>query len=371
MGYLRFLLAFAVICAHAGGVFGYDITGGRFAVEAFFMISGFLMQLVLSKKYDPHHDKKAFYVNRLLRIYPTYLFSLGFALVVYGMCWAGNADFRLLITERMADVSPLSFVWIIVTHITIIGQEAFLFLAVNGGGLQFWPHGVDGAAWPLMAIPPAWSISLELLFYIVAPLAAVMSSRRLAIIVGVCLAAKVATLSAGLNFDPWTHRFLPFELSFFILGMLSYRAQGWVGKVAPRFKPNVAVALAIAGTLCVHPATIVFAKIGLSPELLSLLYAALIFVVLPSLAAFSTGREFDGRLGALSYPMYLLHWPIIVAFNVFIPGPEGIWWGTVRTIVCSLLAIAISQLVVSFLEERIERFRRRISDRVQSERHRR
>ncbi|MFC5354325.1 acyltransferase family protein [Azospirillum himalayense] len=69
MGVLRFLLALAVVFAHTAPPFGLRMTFGTNSVQAFYIVSGFLITLVLNKKYD---QSRAFYEARFFRIFPTY-----------------------------------------------------------------------------------------------------------------------------------------------------------------------------------------------------------------------------------------------------------------------------------------------------------
>lgn len=52
MGLIRILLAISVIASHSDALFGFNFVGGGLAVQAFFMISGFYMALILSGKYN-------------------------------------------------------------------------------------------------------------------------------------------------------------------------------------------------------------------------------------------------------------------------------------------------------------------------------
>ncbi len=88
IGTLRFVLSLMVIDAHYGFLapriqiaainrFGVDrlayIGSGGIAVSGFFVVSGYLIALVLSRKYDAGwKGAGAFYVSRALRIYPLY-----------------------------------------------------------------------------------------------------------------------------------------------------------------------------------------------------------------------------------------------------------------------------------------------------------
>ena len=54
MGLLRLLLALCVFCGHSRGLGGLSWLAANIAVECFFVISGFYMQLILSSKYTRH-----------------------------------------------------------------------------------------------------------------------------------------------------------------------------------------------------------------------------------------------------------------------------------------------------------------------------
>src|SRR5204862_818190 len=92
MGLLRFMLALAVASGHAGGFFGTDIypmVAGNIAVQIFYMISGFLIALILSGKYaDTPQGNWIFYSNRAGEIYVPYLAILA---VTTGVSLAADA----------------------------------------------------------------------------------------------------------------------------------------------------------------------------------------------------------------------------------------------------------------------------------------
>lgn len=82
MGILRLLLAIGVIAEHAGVAFG---VGSFTAVEAFFMISGFYMSLILG---NGSYRTLPFYLSRGLRIFPSW--SLG-----RFSCWRPDSAFSM------------------------------------------------------------------------------------------------------------------------------------------------------------------------------------------------------------------------------------------------------------------------------------
>ena len=73
MGILRFILAITVVIAHSSSVFGCNFVGAQIAVQAFYIISGFYMALILNEKYvGVNGSYKLFISNRFLRLYPIY-----------------------------------------------------------------------------------------------------------------------------------------------------------------------------------------------------------------------------------------------------------------------------------------------------------
>ena len=71
IGSWRFFLAFLVVISHLWK----DMIGGpaAYAVWGFYVLSGYLMTLVLNEKYGPSiNGLKRYAYNRFLRIYPLY-----------------------------------------------------------------------------------------------------------------------------------------------------------------------------------------------------------------------------------------------------------------------------------------------------------
>ncbi len=73
MGLLRLFLAVSVVVAHTSLFLGTNFfVAGSIAVEAFFIISGFYMSLILNEKYVGENSYRLFITNRLLKLYPIY-----------------------------------------------------------------------------------------------------------------------------------------------------------------------------------------------------------------------------------------------------------------------------------------------------------
>ena len=78
-GALRFLLAYLVVASHLVGS-EYLAHFGFYAVRGFFVISGFLMTLSLNEVYLFNGTR--FWLNRILRLLPPYVFVCAITLAI-------------------------------------------------------------------------------------------------------------------------------------------------------------------------------------------------------------------------------------------------------------------------------------------------
>jgi len=171
MGLLRVLLALSVLLDHAHGLGGYAMVGGPLAVQCFFIISGFYMGMVLTERYDRPALNRAFYANRFLRIYGVYFLFLVLHLAIFAAVAAGGGG------SPLSPYFEASIPWyekalLGLLNVTLIGQDLPLWLTIEQGHLAWTSSFVasgDGAVFRFMVIPAAWSLSLELCFYAIAP----------------------------------------------------------------------------------------------------------------------------------------------------------------------------------------------------------
>jgi peptidoglycan/LPS O-acetylase OafA/YrhL len=83
LGTIRFLLALAVVCAHVGKLPFTVQLGSLLAVQSFYIISGFLIALVWTNKYEGSPNGLfLFYSNRAARIYVVYWAVVVISIVV-------------------------------------------------------------------------------------------------------------------------------------------------------------------------------------------------------------------------------------------------------------------------------------------------
>ena len=366
MGLLRVLLALSVLFEHTGGLatpWGvYTIIGGPLAVECFFIISGFYMGLVLNERYDRPALTRAFYANRAIRIFSLYYLFLALYLAVFIAAQVGSGASPLwpylspgLPLHDKALLAALNF--------TVIGQDLPLWLRIDHGALVWTIHAFHTGqleVFHFMAIPMAWSLSLELCFYVLAPFIARRPVWQIAALMTASLAARVGAAALGYADDPFSYRFFPFELALFLAGVLAYRA--WAARRAVWDRPRMrALALAVQLAILAYeplmggaPANGFFA----APRI-----ALLVLVAggLPAIHAWGRSKAWDRAVGELSYPLYLDQLLVFAMMSGLpsLPAHPGL-----RTLAVAGVSMALAFVVVRFADRRIEAVRARLAARA-------
>jgi peptidoglycan/LPS O-acetylase OafA/YrhL len=257
-GAFRLLLAFLVLVSHSSRL---DI--GHFAVLLFFLLSGYWVRRIYRSEFQ---DRRwlTFYASRWLRIAPLYFIVVLLAAAVRGQ--------------------PM-------------GWQNFTIFGVASTGSD--PTGVS------------WSLDVELQFYLLAPLLFSLIGRR-----GL-FAAVTAVLSV---FGWWLlARFSIFTV-FMYLPM--FAAGSLIADADWRPTEKLALAsiagfVATTGLILLIPATAVFLdKKQPHPFDLDLFSMLWTLPLIPYVAS-SLGKRsnaLDRDIGNWSYPLYLVHYPLIAVF---------------------------------------------------------
>lgn len=347
MGSLRFLLALAVLLYHMSGfaLFGLPLgelmvrpVDGKPAVEAFFIISGFAMAGALSTRYRDGPVSR-FYMSRVLRLLPAYLLLLALEIVAAAAIWQAPlpqaADFW-----RAYPGQPLAeqLLWL-TSNLAIVGKE-------------LWFHGAHAAK---QFVNPAWSLSIELQFYLLIPFIVHWPVRRL-VLLFVAAVAYRGFIFAGLGYVPVLYFSLPWHLCLFLVGVLSWRLLGHWQSVAPRIALWPALAAVLLTVLFPH-----YTEGDTRADWLKIGYWAVLFFTLPLLSRLSEDSRIDAFLGDLSYPVYLANLGVIYTVLSLQPllqlGPTAAVAATVGT------TLAISVGVVLAIDRPMTRLRRALAAR--------
>jgi len=344
MGILRFILAFSVLISHSDHSLGIPALHSTVAVRSFYIISGFYMALVLNTKYND----KPYYVfirSRYLRLFPAYFATLSltllYGLIVYSvrgtMEWPLQGWSRTITELDLWTLSVLAL-----TNVFIIGQDLLSLFHQNlTGGLELGLSGLatNESFGGYMLIPQAWTLGIELTFYIIAPF---LTRQRVAVVLAVMLASLFCKFimfpPIGLHPEAMGYRFFPFELVFFCLGILAYHAY------RSMLRRNISKT---------HAILILFLLLGTYslPQSDSggwIRYPALAAAI-PLLFFLTRNNKADRWIGELSYPIYILHiltFYMITQFTSWTTEGAG-----------AIITVALSILMYQFVDKPLDRWR--------------
>lgn len=338
MGYLRFYLALTVVMCHAS--YAWPGIGGCGAVEAFFVLSGLYMAAVYEAKYSVlANGARVFYLNRFLRLYPTYLFLLAFTGLCYlAMRASGAVEYPGGLFQLFTDSAALPdlkkwFVWI--SAFTLFGQDF---------------QSVDVDLHYMLPVRQSWSIATELMFYLTVPfLFRVMTWKR-----ALTAAVIFFAIKTGLSVKDWRLAyFLPVgNFGYFLFGYALYglSTHAVIEKVKAQLAPY---RLAVALALYIPLLNLGEASFELAPARHVIAIACVAGLAL--LLFEKTPRKLDLFLGNISYGVYLNHLLLVVLGKTM--GLEGVllagWAATTSLILAFLME--------KTLQEPIDRYRRRFT----------
>lgn len=312
---LRSLAILPVLLYHAG-VPGFP--GGFVGVDVFFVISGYLITLILVREIaEERYSVRSFYERRIRRIFPALLTVLAFVL-------AASPAFLL----------PSDF--------ASIGRDAIsalLFVA----NINFWRQSgyfaADAEAKPLLHM---WSLGVEEQFYLIAPLALFLifryAPRYRILLVSVGLAVSLLACVYLTPLKPSASFYLLPTRAWELLAgsLLALIASGRTERSSePATTLNNILGLTGLGLILF--AVLSFTKATVFPGYAAVAPVAGACLLILSGQSSWTGRLLSSvplvRIGLISYSLYLWHWPLIVFFRN---------WGWLETAGGKLIVIALS-----------------------------
>ena len=317
-GAFRLMLAWLVMTSHSGNYLpGWvvPLALGNVGVFAFFVLSGFVIAEACDRFYPG--AAKRFLANRLLRIYPTYWVACAIALAVY---------------------VPLHHPQLELDARSAMGNLLILYAEP---GTFFW-------------LSLIWAVGIELRFYFVAALlnAALSAFRSRARLVFVLFGAGALTLycvTVASDFSRLaTFRFAP----FFVLGVAAYYAIAQSSRAA-------ALAAGAALPFALH-SYFVYNSPGEAPALTTALFSgALALMVAAAFARVSLrAMRLDKVLGDLTYPLYLVHWPMIYLVDRLLPAKGLPGYGAIAALSMTAAAgVLLIEQPIARLRDKVRRRR--------------
>ena len=325
---LRAVAVLLVLAYHVGFT---KARGGFVGVDVFFVISGYLISSVILSELDrSRFSLSNFYQRRIRRILPALVAMMLVAFVL---------AYKFLLPSELLDFS-----------------KSALAAILSVSNVYFWKQsGYFDAPAALKPLLHTWSLGVEEQFYIVLPLFLMLVHRfmRARLRATVLLTAAVSFLISayGAYYDQPSTFYLVHTRAWELLvgTMLALKVFPAInGAVGRNFAATIGLALIVISG-AVYAITTPFPGVA---ALLPCVGAALL------LAAGESGTSFVGRalslrpvvfIGAISYSLYLWHWPIIVLQNMGALPVGNLPSGAVKLVIC-VLSIVIAAISWRFVE---------------------
>lgn len=327
---LRAIAVVLVLLVHA---FPTRFPNGYIGVDVFFVISGFLITGIVVRELDEKRFSiRDFFIRRIIRIYPALMLVLA-TVVLMGPLVMYAAEYK----------ASLASVW----WAAISSANIHYFLSSG-----YWDTASQTK--PLLHL---WSLGVEEQFYLFWPLFLIFFHRRKTSLLFVSLAILFVSLPLGLVLLRWNQPaafYLPFgrvwELAAGGALALVLRENGLAAMSANGQSARLRDLLGIAGLMLLVTMQIVPMEEKMFPGF----YAPLVVIAAVLLIFAGKGSWINDRVlshpamvyvGKISYPLYLWHWPLLVAARL---AGEGQWSASGRNLALVgsiILAIATYHVI--------------------------
>lgn len=364
MGIIRIIFALAVLFDHANYSAlialnespGLILVGSENAVKGFYIISGFLISYILVEK-KTYSNLKNFYLSRYLRLYPIYFIIAilsFFAHFFYYFLFKNDSLFNTYFTATI-----FANMLLVLSNIFIFFQDWLFFLGIENNKLVFTREYLNSETviYKGLLVPQAWTLGLELTFYIIAPFILFKKKIILSILIlSACLKAYFIHIKLGAN-DPWSYRFFPLELSFFLIGSLSHQIlMPFLKKVIDkRLNPYSKISTAILLTF-----TLFYSFLPLEEEIKKFILFFLLILLMPLLFLFQNNNKIDNYIGNLSYPIYISHILVINSllffFNI-LNIKDSFFFIFLSTIISIIVSIILNKIISAPIEKIRNKFK--------------
>lgn len=319
-GILRLFLSLLVVASHVDLPHQLDL--GAVAVTVFFLLSGFVMTAKVERDYSEKGRYWSFIADRVLRIYPQFLFWTALAVVWY--------------TWFEPNVRRVS------------GQA----LLENTVLFPLMYHALESLPWlsGVRYVSQAWSLSLEWHFYMLLPFLVWYPFLRIGLL-GLSLTVFASATFHWIDPSIFAYRTIPGVLFIFLIGgMLFYRAEINHAKEGRALTATLIVVLLIAivgncfNSLHYHWTAEVLVGLMIGLPLLTWLGK-------------NKPNAIDRLCGNLSYGVFLNHYLVLSIFYKYECNSSNRWVFFLQVAGASTV---LSGLSLVFIEQPFTRRRRRI-----------
>lgn len=297
-------------------------SGGFLGVDVFFVISGFLMTMIILRDFEKDHfTLKGFYERRIRRLIPALSLLLLFVLVISSVFFF-KSDLRL--------------------NAKYVGLADIFF-----SNIYFWKYQNYFSSTDNILLH-TWSLGVEWQFYLFYPIILLLLRKIYfrkknifwSILLALTLASFAIMLFIGGSATNFTFYMLPSRYWELSLGGLAYGLSIY-------WQPTKSIRIWIVALsiLVIISSAFFITPSDLWPSTLTLLPVVATFLILSYNVEFSLFNNQVVRFfGNISYSLYLWHWPWYILFKYF----GLIDW--VSILVITLLSILSAYLSYKYIE---------------------
>ncbi len=298
---LRAFAVTAVIFFH----FGASVSAGFVGVDVFFVISGYLITLLLQREIfqSGQIDLCSFYARRFRRIAPV--------LIVVVLCTTAISLLLLPLSSEKHGVANSA-------SASLMFVANFFFQSKTDGYFD-----VFSERFPLLHL---WSLGVEEQFYLLWPLLLIatqkLSYSKKRLLLSLLGAASLIAAEIQIYFDPsFAFYHTPYRFWEFVLG--------GVIAISPQRQLHCISAVAPAGGVLLLSAIFIpiphFPGLGALPAAIGAALVLLSFhVTRGGIVRMLLSMHPIVYVGRLSYSLYLWHWPLLAIFRSYSATPPNI-----------------------------------------------
>lgn len=328
MGIYRFALSIMVALSHSG-IFYWGFNQGTVAVISFLIITGYTSEISVSKMGGQIGNWKRildYYWNRIIRLFPLYWF------------WVIVTLFVVHFGVVHETIHVISF------------KGTMLNLMLLPLNFTFLSAGLQTAMDACRVIPAAWTMGVQLTYYIVAPFLHALREKKNYInilLFMISFSLYILTLRGTLS-PVWGYGILPGMIWIFIMGIYLY-------KDGIKEKQILFVMYSIIFIVFLYMGSTGNLIIGQSKEVLAGVVLGLPLIYF--LKSFPRGK-IDSFLGSISYGIYLCHFTVKTVIQNVIGHQPGNFTEWFIFIALSILCAVISHFMVEYPIEKLRHRKR-------------
>ncbi len=295
---LRTIAVFSVFIFHLSPDL---LTGGFVGVDIFFVISGYLITDILKNSAERGDLRfREFYIRRIKRLFPAFA-------VVLILCTV--AAYTLL-----NPLEIMEFARSAIYAITSISNIYF-----------FSTSGYFAPAAETQILLHTWSLSVEEQFYLVWPLLTYLivtkipKNFQITVILVLTLICMLACIKVSYLNSNFAFYLTPFRMAeFFIGGILCWFSKNKNPSLINEVMTLSGLTILLASIIIIHAKMVFPGWVVFVPCIATTII--IYFSGNSKLGHWLIGNRVMAYLGRISYPLYLVHWPLILFFKQGMAG---------------------------------------------------